>query len=196
MLKRLGTRQRRPDNQGHRQLGSHLKSTTAIFSAPTGRLGCRRGSTRALGERRPAAGTPIEPSSRGRAAGNYRSPTSTQDCRTSLHGFPLMGRDAWRAAGRKGSLPETRAGARRRVLTRRSTRGPIGPAGLLYAGTLLSWTRMEDRSLPRCQSSCLQPDAVTCGPWLTTPREPTRTELAARARPTNRVGSMPRQELQ
>jgi hypothetical protein len=64
-LKRLGTRQRRPDNQGHRQLGSHSKSTTAIFSAPTGRLGCRRDSTRAPGERRPPAGTPIKPSSRG-----------------------------------------------------------------------------------------------------------------------------------
>ena len=64
-LKRLGTRQRRPDDQGHRQLGSHSKSTTAIFSAPTGRLGCRRDSTRAPGERRPPAGTPIEPSSRG-----------------------------------------------------------------------------------------------------------------------------------
>ena len=116
-LKRLGTRQRRPDNQGHRQLGSHSKSTTAIFSAPTGRLGCRRDSTRAPGERRPPAGTPVKPSSGGRAAGNYRSPTSTQDCRTSLHGFPLMGRDARRAAGRKGPLPETRAGALRRVLT-------------------------------------------------------------------------------
>ena len=64
-LKRLGTRQRRPDDQGHRQLGSHSKSTTAIFSAPTGRLGCRRDSTRAPGERRPPAGTPIKPSSRG-----------------------------------------------------------------------------------------------------------------------------------
>ena len=49
MLKRLGTRQRRPDDQGHRLLGSHSKSTTAIFSAPqaTGRLGYRRASTRA-----------------------------------------------------------------------------------------------------------------------------------------------------
>ena len=71
MLKRLGTRQRRPDIQGHRQPGSHSKSTTAIFSAPTGRLGCRRGSTRAPGERRPPAGRPTKSSSRGRAAGNY-----------------------------------------------------------------------------------------------------------------------------
>ena len=45
-LTRLGTRQRRPDNQGHCLLGSHSKSTTAIFSAPTGRLGCHRGSPR------------------------------------------------------------------------------------------------------------------------------------------------------
>jgi hypothetical protein len=29
-------------------------------------------------------------------------------------------------------------------LPRRCPRGPIGPAGLLYAGTLLSWTRMEE----------------------------------------------------
>ena len=73
MLKRLGTRQleRRPDIQGHRQPGSHSKSTTAIFSAPTGRLGCRRGSTRAPGERRPTAGRPTKSSPRGRAAGNY-----------------------------------------------------------------------------------------------------------------------------
>ena len=71
MLKRLGTRQRRPDIQGHRQPGSHSKSTTAIFSAPTGRLGCRRGSTRAPGERRPPAGRPTKSSPRGRAAGNY-----------------------------------------------------------------------------------------------------------------------------
>ena len=128
-LKRLGTRQRRPDDPGHRQLGSHSKSTTAIFSAPIGRLGCRRGSPRAPGERRPPAGTPIKPSSRGRAAGNYRSPTSTQDCRTSLHGFPLMGRDARRAAGRKGPLPETRAGALRRVLTPPSPPRPHRPSG-------------------------------------------------------------------
>ena len=71
MLKRLGTRRRRPDIQGHRQPGSHSKSTTAIFSAPTGRLGCRRGSTRAPGERRPTAGRPTKSSPRGRAAGNY-----------------------------------------------------------------------------------------------------------------------------
>ena len=70
-LKRLGTRQRRPDNQGHRQLGSHSKSTTAIFSAPTGRLGCRRGSPRAPGERRPPARDPDRIGSPGRAAGNY-----------------------------------------------------------------------------------------------------------------------------
>ena len=71
MLKRLGTRRRRPDIQGHRQPGSHSKSTTAIFSAPTGRLGCRLGSTRAPGERRPTAGRPTKSSPRGRAAGNY-----------------------------------------------------------------------------------------------------------------------------
>ena len=71
MLKRLGTRRRRPDIQGHRQPGSHSKSTTAIFSAPTGRLGCRRGSTIAPGERRPPAGRPTKSSPLGRAAGNY-----------------------------------------------------------------------------------------------------------------------------
>jgi hypothetical protein len=71
MLKRLGTRQRRPNNQGHRRLGSHSKSTTAIFSAPTGRLGCRPGSPRAPGERRPPARDPDRIGSPGRAAGNY-----------------------------------------------------------------------------------------------------------------------------
>ena len=60
-LKRLGTRQRRPDNQGHRLPGSHSKSTTAIFSAPTGRLGCRRGSPREPQARGAhPRGTPIE----------------------------------------------------------------------------------------------------------------------------------------
>ncbi len=44
---------------------------------------------------------------------------------------------------------------------------PPYPAGLLYVGMLLSWTRMEDRDRPltRCSPSCPQPDAVTRGPW-------------------------------
>ena len=29
-------------------------------------------------------------------------------------------------------------------ITRRCPRGPMRPAGLLYVGTLLSWTRMEE----------------------------------------------------
>ena len=55
-----------------------------------------------------------------------------------------MGCEAWRTAGRKGSLPETRAVARRLVISRRCSPRPTRPAGLLYVGTLLSWTRVEE----------------------------------------------------
>ena len=63
-------------------------------------------------------------------------------------------------------------------------RGPRAQRACSTSGRFLVGLGWKNRSLPRCQSSCLQPDAVTCGPWLTTPREPTRTEPAVRARPT------------
>jgi len=63
-------------------------------------------------------------------------------------------------------------------------RGPRAQRACSTSGRFLVGLGWKNRSLPRCKSSCLQPDAVTCGPWLTTPREPTRTEPAVRARPT------------
>ena len=165
-LKRLGTRPRWTRQPRAPAAGVQLEEYNSDLSAPTGRLGCRRGSPQS--PRREA------PSRAGTCSGSPRAgPPATNDAplaRTTA-APPLTDLLKWtarqfgRIAGRRGSHPETRARARCLVQSHRGPRGPSAQRDCSTSACFLVGLGWKNSSLPRCSPSCLQPDAVTCGPW-------------------------------
>ena len=149
-LKRLGTRRPRPDNQGPRLLGSHSKSMTAIFSASIGRLGCRRGSPRALGERRPPARDTDQSSPRVGPSATIDAPLARRTAAPPLTDFLNW---TVRPGGQPGVRGHSLKPGRGHGAWSYPTNAPAVPCAQRACSTserFLVGLRWKKRSLPRC----------------------------------------------
>ena len=168
---------------------SNLKSTTAIFSVPKDRLGCRR-TRESPGERRQPAGRAALP-----------APGACSPAARKLRMFARMavppppgplaqcrGRASREDCRAEGSIPTPGRQARCLVSTHRGPRGPMRSAGLATSDASsagLGWYRLP----PRCGASCFGRTRLRAARrrlqlnLAPAPRTPTRTGLAARTVP-------------